>query len=324
MARVLVTGGTGFIGSALVLRLVAAGDTVLVLHRPNANLQRLEPVLARIRSASGDLAEPATWCSAVAEFAPERVFHLAWYAEPGRYLTHTTENLAHLHAGTTFVREVLALRPRQFVCAGTCFEYDTSTGELLREDATAERPAHIYSACKLALKHAALQLAADAGVPLVWARVFYLFGPHEDPRRLVPSIVERLRRGEPMQLRSHGRQVRDFLHVDDVAAGLDHAAALGRPGVVNIASGSGITVRDLAQRIAREVGRLELLSFAPDDAPIAEPMSVVGDGARLRGLGFRPRLFPHAGTFVAAQERVTARPVRSGSPAERELDRAAE
>ncbi|HLQ37893.1 MAG TPA: NAD(P)-dependent oxidoreductase [Planctomycetota bacterium] len=289
MARVLVTGGTGFLGSALVRRLARAGDDVLVLHRHVSDLRRLQPVRERVRFADADLAEPASWSYAVREFAPERVFHLAWYAEPGKYLTDHRENLKHLHAGAAFVREVLALRPRHFVCAGTCFEYDTSGSEPLREDHTPERPLHIYSACKLALKHAALRLAADAAVPLVWARVFYLYGPYEDPRRLVPFVAARLQKGEPVQLRSHGRQVRDFLHVDDVASGIDAAAALGRPGVVNIASGEGITVRELTTQIARAFGREELLSFAPDDTPLDEPRTVVGDAARLRGLGWRPR-----------------------------------
>jgi len=290
MARVLVTGGTGFVGSALVRRLVAGGDDVLVLRRAGSDPRRLESVLPRVRLHDGDIAVAATWRAAVREFAPERVFHCAWYAEPGRYLTAVDENLAHLQAGIAFVREVLALRPRQFVGVGTCFEYDTSGDAPLREDHTPERPVHVYSACKLALKNVALQLAADAGVPLVWARVFWLYGPFEDGRRLVPHVVSALRAGERVQLKSHGRQVRDFLHVDDVAAGLDAAAGLGRAGVVNVARGQGVSVRDLALRIAQRLGREQLLSFAPDDTPLREPMVVVGDSARLRSLGWQPAI----------------------------------
>jgi len=289
MARVLVTGGTGFVGSALVRRLAAAGDDVLVLRR-GSDLRRLAGVAARVRFVDGDLAVAATWRAAVREFAPERVFHCAWYAEPGRYLTAVDENLSHLQAGIAFVREVLALRPRHFVGVGTCFEYDTDARVPLREDHTPERPVHVYSACKLALKNLALQLAADAGVPLVWARVFWLYGPFEDERRLVPHVVGSLRRGERVALRSHGRQVRDFLHVDDVATGLDAAAAFGCAGVVNICSGEGISVRELTTRIARRLGREDLLSFASDDTPLPEPMVVVGDSARLRALGWQPAI----------------------------------
>ena len=292
MARVLITGGTGFIGSALARRLAAAGDEVMVLHRDRSDLARLAPVRERVRTVIGDLSDAASYRDAVRAFAPERVFHCAWYAEPGKYLTDPDQNHACLQAGTAFVRELLVLRPRHFVTVGTCFEYDTETRGPLREDHTPERPQHVYSRCKLALKELALRLGEEAGVPLVHARIFYLHGPFEDARRLVPFVVNKLRSGERVQLKSHGRQLRDFLHVDDVAQGLDRAAGFGRPGVVNIASGTGITVRDLALGLADALGRRELLSFAPDDTPLNEPMSVVGDATRLRGLGFVPRHWP--------------------------------
>jgi dTDP-6-deoxy-L-talose 4-dehydrogenase (NAD+) len=300
MARVLITGGTGFIGSALVRRLAAAGDEVLVLHREGSDLTRLAPVRDVIRTGTVDLADVASWRPLVHDFGPERVFHCAWYAEPGKYLTDAEQNHGCLQASTTFVQELLALRPRHFVTVGTCFEYDTEHPGPLREDSTPERPQHVYSRSKLALKQRALQLAEPAGVPLVHARVFYLYGPFEDARRLVPFVLGKLQKGEPVQLRSHGRQVRDFLHVDDVAQGLDAAAKLGRPGVVNIASGKGITVRDLALGFADSLGRRELVSFAPDDTPLPEPMSVVGDAERLRGLGFVPRHWPAHGSAHSA------------------------
>lgn len=287
--RTLITGGTGFIGSALARRFAAAGDEVMVLDRATDDLRRLGEYADRVQTANAELTEPESWRGVLADFRPQRVFHLAWYAEPGKYLTNAEQNLQHLHAGAAFVREVLALQPEQFVCAGTCFEYDTSGSEPLNEDTTLERPQHIYSASKLAFKNIALQLGRDAGIPLVWARVFYLYGPYEHPKRLVPMVRLKLEAGEPIALRSHGRQVRDYLHVDDVAAGFDAAAGLEGGGVVNIASGHGVTVRELTQRIARELGREDLLSFAPDDTPFDEPMVVVGDATRLRSLGWSPR-----------------------------------
>ena len=295
MVAILVTGGSGFIGSALVRRLARAGHEVLVLHRAGSDLSRLEPVRDRIRTCVGDWNDLSSYLPAVHAFQPERVFHCAWYAEPGRYLTDVEQNQSCLDASAAFVREVLRLRPRQFVTVGTCFEYDTEHPGELDEVTTPERPQHVYSRCKLALKELALRLGAEAGVPLVHARVFYLYGPYEDARRLVPFVLGKLRAGERVQLRSHGRQIRDFLHVDDVAQGLDLAASLGQPGVVNIASGRGISVRELAFDLADSLGRRELVSFAPDDTPLPEPMSVVGAAARLRGLGFRAQHWPAVG-----------------------------
>lgn len=293
MARVLVTGGAGFIGSALVRRLARAGDEVVVLDRPEADLFRLAPVADQVEVLPCDLFDSATWLPQVREFAPERVFHFAWYAEPGKYLTSPL-NLDHLRCGIEFTRAILALRPRHFVIAGTCYEYrmaanDSDDAAPLHEDATPEHPDHLYSACKLALKQVALQLARDAGLPLTWARVFYLWGPYEHPKRLVPFLVNSLRAGKPVELRSHGRQLRDFVHVDDVASGIDHAAHLPQPGVVNIGSGKAISVRDLAYAIADIFDRRDLVSFAPDDTHLDEPMVVEASSDKLRSLGWAPR-----------------------------------
>lgn len=289
MANVLVTGGTGFLGSALVRRLVRAKERVLLLTRPGADTARLAPVLDKITLLPCELGDVATWEPAVARFAPERVFHLAWYAEPGKYLTDVAQNLEHVGLGAIFVERVLKLRPRHFVVTGTCFEYDTAAG-FLREDATEEKPTYIYSACKLALKTLALQLAKDSGTPLVWARIFYLYGPYEDHRRLVPMVVSALRQGKPMQLRSHGNQIRDYLHVHDVASGIDAAAGLGQPGVVNIASGQPVSVREFTTRIAVTLGRPDLLAFAGPETPLHEPPFVCGDSSRLRSLGWKPTI----------------------------------
>jgi nucleoside-diphosphate-sugar epimerase len=287
MANVLVTGGTGFLGSALVRRLARAGDRVLVLVREGSETRRLAPVQERVELLRCDVGEVGTWEPKVRRFAPERVFHLAWYAEPGKYLTDVGKNLLHLALGSMFVERVLQMRPSQFVVTGTCYEYDTRAG-YLREDVTPEAPGHIYSACKLALKHVALRLAADANVPLVWARIFYLFGPYEDPRRLVPLITAAARSGRPLRLKTHGLQVRDYLHVDDVAAGLDHAARLGRPGVVNVGSGEPVRVREFARDVAKAVGRDDVLSFAHEDTLLDEPPFVCADSSRLRSLGWKP------------------------------------
>ena len=290
----LVTGGAGFIGSALVRRLVAHGVEVTVWHRPDADLSRLESVRDRVRCVPVDLLSADDWRPALRSLEPAAVYHLAWCATPGRYLTDP-DNLSHLRAGIELVQELTDQGRARLCFAGTCYEYDTNAG-LLREDETPEAPRYLYSAAKLALKNAALQAVADAGMTMAWSRIFWLHGPMEHPARLVPMIVRELSAGRPLQLRSHGQQVRDFLHVDDVAAGLHAAIGVDRPQVVNIGSGRPVSVRDLAIQIADRLGCRELLSFAPPDTPLQEPPFVCADNTRLRSLGWREQ---RAGDLVA-------------------------
>jgi nucleoside-diphosphate-sugar epimerase len=131
-------------------------------------------------------------------------------------------------------------------------------------------------------------LAERADLSLAWGRIFFLYGPREDPRRLVASVARALVASERAST-SAGTQRRDFLHVDDVARAFAALLDSDVGGAVNIASGEAVTVRSIAEQLARASGRPDLLKVGaladrPDDPPI-----IAADVGRLRGeVGFRP------------------------------------
>ena len=104
------------------------------------------------------------------------------------------------------------------------------------------------------------QVLRESGIEFAWCRLFYLFGEGEDARRLVPYLRAKLRRGEPVEL-SSGTQIRDFLDVRDAGRMIADAALGSMQGPVNICSGKPITVRQIAEKIADEYGRRDLLRF---------------------------------------------------------------
>jgi nucleoside-diphosphate-sugar epimerase len=115
---------------------------------------------------------------------------------------------------------------------------------------------------------------------VAWARLFYQYGPFEDDRRLVPAIILALLRGQEAQL-TRGNQVRDFLHVRDVAAALSAVTRSEVTGPVNVGSAEPITVRALVETIASIIGRPDLLAFgALPDRP-GDPAIVCSDNRRL-------------------------------------------
>ncbi|MDW8345135.1 MAG: NAD-dependent epimerase/dehydratase family protein, partial [Verrucomicrobiae bacterium] len=122
----------------------------------------------------------------------------------------------------------------------------------------------------------------------VWARIFYQYGPFEDQRRLVPHIITSLLRGQRAELTA-GTQVRDFLHVEDVGTALATVATSSLTGIVNIGSGTGVTVRHIAETIGELIGRSDLLAFGAKPTPLHDPPYVVADTTRLRSLGWQPR-----------------------------------
>jgi nucleoside-diphosphate-sugar epimerase len=149
-------------------------------------------------------------------------------------------------------------------------------------------PTTYYGVCKDATRRVVEGLAERADLSLAWGRIFFLYGPREDPRRLVASVARALVAGERAPT-SAGTQRRDFLHVDDVAGAFAALLHGDVGGAVNIASGEAVTVRSIAEQLAASAGRPDLLEVGalPDRA--GDPRLIVADVGRLRGeVGFRP------------------------------------
>ena len=138
-------------------------------------------------------------------------------------------------------------------------------------------PRTLYAACKLAL-HLVLDQMRNKTMGVTWARLFYLYGPMEDARRLVPSVARALLAGEAAAI-SPGQQVRDFLHVEDVAAALATLGERDLDGVFNIGSGQPITVAEVALTLGRLTGRESLVRLGARPYAPGDPMYVCADVA---------------------------------------------
>ncbi|MHB8590013.1 MAG: NAD-dependent epimerase/dehydratase family protein [Candidatus Dormibacteraceae bacterium] len=284
--RMLVTGASGFVGSHVVRALVAEGHEVTALVREDSSLWRLEELegsfkVARLpNSASGALLDP------LGAWQPEVCVHLAWYAVPGEYL-RSPENIPSLMLTLRLLEELAAAGCKHVVMTGTCFEYDTDLG-YLREDGPM-RPATIYAAAKLAASLLGQHRAAQLGIGFAWARLFYIYGPFEDERRLVPSLVRALLEGREFPA-SSGSQVRDYLHVEDLSAALSALAVGQVGGTYNVCSGDPITIAGLMAEVERIAGRPGLIRLGALPMRPGEPKFICGDNSRLRAAtGWKPR-----------------------------------
>jgi nucleoside-diphosphate-sugar epimerase len=297
--RVLVTGAAGFIGSHVVRSLLRRGDDVIALVRPRSSTTRLADVEHRIRILPSDLEAQDSVRRLLNETRPEACVHLAWYAVPGKYLHAAAENLASLRMTLALVQELLATGCRRFVGAGTCIELDTDAGYLTA--ATTPRPRTIYAAAKHAAHLLAEQLSRPSDLTVAWLRVFYLFGPGEDQRRLVPHVIRSLRGGERVAL-TPGEQVRDYLHVADVAEAFACVLHSTAPGGINLGGGRPVTVRQLVQTLGALLGRPELLDFGARPMPPDEAPFVCADPGPLRANGWTPRFDLESGLRNTIEE----------------------
>jgi nucleoside-diphosphate-sugar epimerase len=183
-----------------------------------------------------------------------------------------------------------AVGGQRAVMVGSCAEYAPSANPCV-EAQTPLAPITVYSACKAALGVMLPTFARQYGVAsAAWARVFYLYGPGEQPERLVPSVIRALLRNEAMPC-SHGEQVRDFLYSEDAADAL--VALLDSPvtGAVNVASGRPIALRAFLSTIGTLTGREHLLQFGARPTRPDEPAALIADVTRLaHEVGWEPRM----------------------------------
>ena len=272
MTTFALTGATGFVGRQILRALTERGCRVRVIKRPGSRLPDCDNRNRIEIAETSDL-----FAASRQELEPllagcDTLIHAAWYAEPGQYL-HSPRNVDCLIGTLRLAQAFQTSGGRRFVGIGTCFEYDVNAGWLKPD--TPLLPKTPYAAAKVAAFQMLSQLLPPSGQSFAWCRLFYLYGEGEDARRLVPYLRAKLAAGEPAELTS-GRQIRDFLDVREAGERIAAVVLSDQQGPVNVCSGQPITVRELAERIAVEVGRLDLLRFgARPDNPF-DPPCVLG------------------------------------------------
>ena len=304
----LVAGATGFVGSAVARRLLADGWRVVApVRRQSTGRHRLSGLsgldVIEVGGYTPDELRPA--------FAarPDVVFNLASAGVAGG--TDPDEIVAgNVTLALKLLRAAGEAGVKRFVHTGSCFEYAAvPAGQRMSESSPAV-PWSVYGAAKLASVHLARTTAVMFKVPLVVLRLFGVFGPGEAPRRLVPYLVDRLRRGEAVDL-TPGTQVRDLLYIDDAADAFVMAAeapTLGDDGqMYNVCSGVPVAVRQVGDTVARLLNAPpELLRWGAIPPRTEEPPWIVGDGERFRSAtGWQPKFDLDAGlkATIAARMR---------------------
>jgi len=261
----LVTGAGGFIGRHVVRVAQERGLEVATVPHAWRSLNEL--------------------ADAVGTVSINRCLHLAWYAAPADYLVSEPSNVRSLTASLEVIELLRTKGCQHLVVAGSSAEYAVQNHPLRETDRIA--PWSVYGAAKHALHVLLRSSFTPEGMSVAWARIFNVTGPGEPTHRLLPATVRSLARGDRMEI-TDGAQFRDFLHVEDVAAGLLRLSEPGVDGTFNLCSGVPKTLRQVLEGLAERVGQGSLL-FGARRRPQHDAEMVVGDNRALTALGWSPK-----------------------------------
>lgn len=267
--RVLVTGGAGFIGSAVCRRLAAAGLQVRVLD--DLSTGRAEHCEDAWELHVGDVAERGAVDEATA--GCDAVVHLAAFVSVPASFDRPEECQRTNVEGTRVVLDACRRHGvRKLVFASSCAVY-AETGDPVRREGDAPGPSNPYAESKLEGER--LLGAADQASTAL--RFFNVYGPRQPAgsgyAAAVPNFMHAAVSGEDLCIFGDGRQTRDFVFVGDVAEAVYRAAAGSATGVYNVGTGRSTPVLELAETVVRLAGSVSSLRFEParaGDARAAE------------------------------------------------------
>jgi dTDP-6-deoxy-L-talose 4-dehydrogenase (NAD+) len=279
--HVAVTGGSGFVGRALIRSLIQAGHRVTALSRSGHKPDLLSDIAdSDLQWLVGDV--HALTPSVLTQLAAADVMaHLAWDGLPNYHSLHHLDRV--LPGEMTFLRRLVEGGAKRVMVTGTCFEYGLQDGAIA-EDAPVQ-PVTAYGMAKDGVRRYLIALQRHIPFTLQWVRLFYLHGPGQNPNSLLSQLDAALARGEQTFPMSQGEQLRDYLAVDQAAEHL--RCVIETPafdGIVNVGSGCPISVRTVVENHLKLKEKSIHLERGRYPYPDYEPLAFWANVTKFKGL----------------------------------------
>lgn len=270
--KVLITGGTGFIGRNVVNELINRGYEVHSLVYPPFAPEQKGLVQYEMNLLDKEVLEEFFKTHSF-----ENLIHLAWYV--GKGCQTSDVNLDWLSASFNILKSFQKSKGAKILMAGSVSEYDYSYG-YMDERKTPLNNEFLYGKSKAALYSIAKEFCLRNGIKFKWARIFNAYGPNERKERLMPSVITSMLKGEDVKV-STCEKFQDYLHVEDMAKGIVSLFESNVSDAVNICSGKPVQLRAIVEKIAELTDFKGKILWGAVPTYFEEPL-VVGNNNRLK------------------------------------------
>lgn len=277
--RVLITGGTGFIGRNVVNELINRGWEVHSLVYPPFAPERKGLVQYEMNLMDSDAVEKF-----LSEHNFENLIHLAWYVGKGCH--NADANIDWTISTLNLLQNFQKSGGKRFLGAGTISEYEYKYGYLL-EDETPTSPQTLYGESKNSVYKIAKTFCKNHQIDFKWPRIFNLYGPAEKPQRLMPSVINSCLKCEDVKV-SDCLKFQDYLHVEDTARGIVDVFESEIQGAVNICSGKPVQLRAIVNKIAQLTNFKGNILWGAIPAAFGDEV-VVGNNEKLKSTGWEQK-----------------------------------
>lgn len=269
--KILVTGATGFVGRHVINELLDKDHEVVCIIRDEKKLA-LFKWSNKVKTINCDIYENIPDLKEIE--MPDALIHLAWSGLPNYQSLHHLEQ--NLPGDQRFLRSMVYMGIKNILVTGTCFEFGKQNGALFPDMPTF--PDNPYAIAKDTLRKWLQALKEEKKFVLKWVRLFYMYGPGQNPNSILSQLDCAIDNGEPVFNMSGGEQLRDYLPIEKVAQCLvDIVENSGKQGIIHCCSGKPISIRRLVkEHIVKRKGEIKInLGYYP--YPENEAMAFWGE-----------------------------------------------
>ena len=242
---IVLTGATGFIGAAVFKQIIANGNLPIALLRPVSNTTRLQELKDYCSLTYETLQSPELVCK-LQKYRPKTLIHLAWHWRDatGQDNKGVYQVMDNLPLAIESIKLAQAVGCTHWVGIGSREEYGNVTRKV--DESYPTLPATVYGQAKLSACWAALSLCQAYGMRASWIRTFGVYGPNDEPSRLIPYLIREMSFGKSPKL-TKCEQIGDYLYIDDAAKGILSVAYAQIPGIFNVGSGVAVSLKTVVE-----------------------------------------------------------------------------